>query len=782
MGADPAALRRQFAGELNRVLMGAEKRRGHALGRGELARRLNVSTSSLYAYLSGTTLPGIDVLDALLTALDVTGTEAGGLATLRDAAETARRLRSSGTSGPKARSVQDIPQQLPPAPADFVGRNAELARLDSWLDAVPVPRAGPVLIVVVEGTAGVGKTALALTWAHSIRDRFTDGHLHVNLRGFGPDEPMDPNEALHGFLLGLGVSPTAVPTHPPAASALLRTLLAARRVLLVLDNARSAEQVRPLLPGSPGSAAVVTSRNRLDGLVIREGARRLALDVLPRYDAHALLSRRIGSERLVRDRRATDELVDLCARLPLALSVAAARISAGPEDGFGHLVAELRGTQRRLDVLGNADTDLDLRSVFDQSYATLPASAARLFRRLGCHPGPDFDGPACAALLGVSNTPRVELDTLTTAHLVQQHAYGRYGLHDLLHAYARERGEGERNERVAATERLLQHYLRSARQADHQLEPWHPDRAASTTGTTEGFDGSSAAMAWFDGELAVLQALVAQAAAHDELSGYAWRLAESMAVYLRRSGRRHQRLAVHALARGAAERAGDAPAWSDAARRQADALARLHRFDEALDLLRKVLHTSRSTQNTEGVRAARLSLVRVYSALGDHARALPHARLALALARRNGDPVALADGLTSVAEQEQRLGQQAAALEHASQALELYTRVGHLDGQAAILLCLGQAEQALDRNPEAVERYEASVRLDRVLADRYREAHALDHLADAHAACGRGTRARLLREKALALLVELHHPDARLVRAKLSRTDEPAHTCAQETP
>lgn len=370
---DPSVLRHRLSAELNRALLRAEKQRGHALDRTELAGRLNVSNSSLYAYLNGTTLPGTGVFDSLLTALDVTGAEAGRLGTLRDAAETARRVRAPAARAPKPRSTgQRWPQQLPPHVPGFVGRKAELAWLDGLLETGPAPATRPVAIITVEGTAGVGKTTLAVTWAHHVRDRFRDGQLHVNLRGFAPEEPMDPSEALHGFLQGLGVSAAAIPAHPLAASALLRTLLADRRVLLVLDNARSAEQVRPLLPSGPGSVAIVTSRNRLDGLVVREGARRLALDVLPRYDAHALLAHRIGAERLARETHAAVELVDLCARLPLALSVAAARIAAGPEDAFGHLVAELREAHGRLDVLGFQDMDVDLRSVFDQSYALLP--------------------------------------------------------------------------------------------------------------------------------------------------------------------------------------------------------------------------------------------------------------------------------------------------------------------------------------------------------------------------------------------------------------------------
>ncbi|WP_159058467.1 helix-turn-helix domain-containing protein, partial [Streptomyces europaeiscabiei] len=326
-GKDGKALGRRLAVELTRAVVQAEKRFGRTLDRRELARRLNVSASSLYAYLNGTTLPGSGVLDALLAALDVPGPEAGRLATLRDEADAARRLRltAARTYAHHPSATLTVPRQLPLSHSVFVGREAELVRLEALQGSSDDLTAGRAVVAVVEGTAGVGKTALALHWAHRAQARFPDGQLYVNLRGYGDEALMDPGEALHGFLQALGVTPTAVPADTAVASGLLRTLLAGRRMLLVLDNARSTDQVRPLLPTDPGSVAVVTSRNRLDGLVVREGAHRIALDVLPRYAARTLLERQMGAERLALEPREADELVDLCARLPLALSVAAAR-------------------------------------------------------------------------------------------------------------------------------------------------------------------------------------------------------------------------------------------------------------------------------------------------------------------------------------------------------------------------------------------------------------------------------------------------------------------------
>ncbi|MEU5094706.1 tetratricopeptide repeat protein [Streptomyces sp. NPDC020996] len=788
-GEDGKALGQRLAVELTRAVVQAEKRLGRTLDRRELARRLNVSTSSLYAYLNGTTLPGTRVFDALLAALGVPGPEAGRLATLRDEADAARRLRPAAARSHPGQSstALPVPRQLPLSHPFFVGRDAELARLEGLPSPPDDPARGGAVVAVVEGTAGVGKTALALHWAHRAQHRFPDGQLYVNLRGFGPEAVMDPGEALHGFLQALGVTPAAVPADPAVASGLLRTLLAGRRVLLVLDNARSADQVRPLLPTHPGSVALVTSRNRLDGLVVREGALRIALDVLPRYVARTLLERQLGADRLALERREADELVDLCARLPLALSVAAARTAAAPVGSVGAFVREVRRARAPLDLFGVHDADVDLRTVFHGSYALLPAPAARLFRLLGCHPGPEIDVTACAGLIGAAEPPTALLETLTAAHLVRQHTPGRYTLHDLLRLYAAELlDSAPPQERRDGTERLLRHCLDTARLADHHLEPWRPTPGgAPRPGAAQPpIADHAAATGWFETELASLQALIAQAAATPGLEPYAWRLADACAVHLRRSGRRAQRAAVHALARDAAGRAGDRAAHAVATRRLADALSRLNRRTEALELLYETLRACRDLGDEEGAREVRLSLVRVYDACGDPRRALPHARLALAMARRTGDPLALADGFTSVAQQWERLGEHTVALDHARRALDLYTRLGHLDGQAGILIGMGRAEQGLGRPAAAIGHYELSLALDRALGDRYREAHALTHLGDAHAALGRGEDARSLWEEALALFEDLHHPDAEPVRARLRgiAADYPVPASSQHNP
>lgn len=360
----PTAAQQRLTEELRKAVLAAEKRAGRPIDRKSLAERLRVSPASAYAYLNGTTVPRTGMFDRMLDALGINGQEAGRLATLRDEAELSKqagRRRRTVASTPDA-----PPRQLPAGGRHFVGRAAELASLDKFL-IDERGAASTVLITAIDGTPGVGKTTLALRWAHLLADRYPDGQLYVNLCGFDARAPQDPDHVLHGFLTALGVAPDAMPDDVEDKAARYRSLLADRRVLVVLDNALSATQARPLLPGGPGCLAIVTSRTKLDSLVVREGAHPVALDVLPYEDAAALLAERLGREVTEADARVTRELVDLCARLPLALSV----VSARPEP-VAAIVRGLRTARDRLTALATDEQDINLRTIFDQSYAALP--------------------------------------------------------------------------------------------------------------------------------------------------------------------------------------------------------------------------------------------------------------------------------------------------------------------------------------------------------------------------------------------------------------------------
>src|SRR6185437_12456775 len=411
-----------------------------------------------------------------------------------------------------------VPRQLPGAVSPFTGRSAELARLSQILDEVRGQAPGTVVISAIGGTAGVGKTALAVHWAHQMAARFPDGQLYVNLRGYDPAQPMLAASALAGFLHALGVPSQDIPAEADDRAALYRSLLAGRRMLVVLDNARSAEQVRPLLPGTPGCVAVVTSRDALVGLIARDGARRVDLDVLPPTEAVGLLRALIGS-RVDADLDAATALASLCCRLPLALRVAAELAVSRPDASLADLASELADEQGRLDLL-NADGEprTAIRAVFSWSCRHLDSGDIRAFRRLGLHPGPDFDPYAAAALTGVTFKRAVRLlESLAQAHLIQRNELGRYCMHDLLRIYASELAAAceSAQERREALTSLFDHYLHTAAIAMDLIFPGESDRRPRVplpATPRPAVTGIASARAWLDNERAALAAVVAHTA------------------------------------------------------------------------------------------------------------------------------------------------------------------------------------------------------------------------------------------------------------------------------
>jgi hypothetical protein len=373
-----------------------------------------------------------------------------------------------------------VPAQLPANVDRFTGRVQELAELDRVLTA-PAARSPAaekstaVTISVISGAAGVGKTALVLRWAHRVREEYPDGQLYVNLRVYDPDQPLATGEVLARFLRALGLAGQEIPLEIDERAAAYRSLLNGRRVLVVLDNAATVDQVRPLLPGTPSCLVLVTSRDSLAGLVARHGARRLDLDPLPPEDAVTLLRALIGRRIDTEPKAAAATLAEQCARLPLALRVAAELAVARPGASLAALVTELSDEHRRLELLdAGGDSRTAVRGVFFWSYQHLPADAARLFRLIGLHPGPDFDASAAAVLADISlNRAQQMLDLLNHAHLVQLTRSNRYGMHDLLRAYASYLAAEEESEsaRQAALTRLFDHYVNIAAAAADILVP-----------------------------------------------------------------------------------------------------------------------------------------------------------------------------------------------------------------------------------------------------------------------------------------------------------------------
>ncbi|MFD0599411.1 ATP-binding protein [Catellatospora coxensis] len=453
----------------------------------QLAAKTGWSHGIIGEYFAGNVLPPTERFDILTRLLGATSAEQGRLATARDQVEEGRRRMNpaGGQAGPgTARAPANgmaagvpVPQQLPPALTAFVGRAELLAQLDAATTTGGSSAAEPAATsVVLSGTAGVGKTSLAVHWAHRAAERYPDGQLYVNMRGFDPSgSMMTPAEALRGFLEALDVPPERLPIHLPAQVGLYRSLLAGRRMLVVLDNARDVEQVRHLLPGSPTCLVLVTSRNRLGGLVAAEGARPVTVDLLSFDEAWQFLERRLGADRLTSEPQAVNDMIERCARLPLALAVVAARGAAHPSFPLSTLAAELRETRR---LLNSGDAGTDVQAVFSWSYRHLSQPAARLFRLLACHPGPDTAIPAAASLAGL---PLIQvhrlLAELAHAHLVTEHAPGRFNLHDLLRGYAADLAESIDAPDVQRTaiQRGLDHYLHTAHAAALLLQPgWDP--------------------------------------------------------------------------------------------------------------------------------------------------------------------------------------------------------------------------------------------------------------------------------------------------------------------
>lgn len=662
-----------------------------------------------------------------------------------------------------------VPQQLPPRRRQFVGRGDELDQLTALLD-IPNPDPGMVVITAIAGTAGIGKTTLAIHWAHQIKGLFPDGQLHVNLRGFDPRAQAEPSRVLHGFLEALGVAPAGIPSDLDARVALYRSLVAGRRILIVLDNASSAEHVRPLLPNASSCLVIVTSRNRLDGLVVREGAYRIALDVLPQDDAVELLARRVERGRLTAEPDAADDLVELCARLPLALSIVAALVADQPGLTLRELVQRLRREHDRLDALDLGDTDLNVRAVFSWSYQGLSPAAARLFRLFGVHPGPDIDLHACAALIDSDTSRTAKLVTeLTTAHLLEQHRAGRYRCHDLLRAYAAECAETDEpdDERLAALRRAAQYYIQVCPVDQYQvLQRLKIGPATDATSTGSLITTYAEATAWFAAENATLLAMIAATSRHD-LHVEAEVLAASCTPFLNRTGQRHERVAAHQAALDAALRNGDRESQIRILRRLGPALSRLGRTSESLQRLDEAAAMLLDEPDDQEEIELHLAYVRPLEKERRYAEALRHAEQAWEIARESGTQHVRANALSDLGRALILAGHITAGLEICDQAQVMFAALGWRDGEAYTLHTQGVAFRQLHDYDRAATCFQRAAEADREIGDRHWEAAMLDSLGDTHQLAGKHDLALDAWRESLAIFEALRLPEAEPVRAKL---------------
>ncbi|MFJ9927930.1 AfsR/SARP family transcriptional regulator [Streptomyces misionensis] len=683
----------------------------------------------------------------------------------------------NGGSEPADRGVAGaLPRQLPPTVLHLAGREPELALLDAGLRILD-DGPGTALIISVSGVAGVGKTTLAVHWARRVAGRFPDGQLYLDLRGFGPDEaPVAPAEAVRRLLEAVGVRPERIPADTQGRVTLLRSVTDGRRMLLVLDNARSADQVEPLLPGSPSCLVLVTSRRRLTGLVARHQAQHLSLDTLTTAAARELVAARLGAERAAAEPDAVTELAERCGRLPLALSIAAARAGTLPGLPIGTLVEELRDERHRLTALATGDSeDTDLTSVFGWSYDALSPGAARLFRLLAAHPGPEFTLPAAAAASGLTPVDtRARLAELVDAHLVRPGTAGRFLLHDLLRAYARARLATDETDEDAdgAAHRIFDHYLHTALAADRLLDE-HRDAVAVPEPTAGARPQPMAthdqAEQWFSAEHAVLLTAVQQAA-RTGFPGHAWRLAWAIGTHLHRRGAWQEWVETQRTALAAASDCGDRAGIAHARHGLGVACAWAGRPEEAHTHLVTGLREYGELADERGQAHTHRTLAWLAQRQGRPAEALEHAEETLRHYTAAGFVPGQASALNVIGWCETLLGRHPQALSACRRALDLFEQTGNRTGQAYCWDSLAHAYRGLDRNAEAIDCFQQALALFRALGDRYNQATTLTGLGDGHAARGEHAEARACHRQALDILRELGHPEADDLQRRMTET------------
>lgn len=724
------------------------------------------------------TYPTREVLQAqLIVALHRCGRTAEALETyaaVRDrliadlGVEPGRLLREAHLSvlRDERTAAGGAPAQLPADVSGFVGRAHELCMMNE------VAGEGGAAVVTIVGAAGVGKTTFAVHWAHSVRDRFPDGQLYINLRSFDPaGDGLTPAEVLPGFLQALGVPADGMPRDLPAQTGLLRSLLATRRLLMVLDNARDADQVTALLPGTSGCRVVVTSRSDLSGLVA-SGAVPVVLPLLDAAEAAALLRGRLGERRIGGQAAAVDRIVLACAGLPIALAIVAARAATRPAFSLAAIADELDAARPGLGGFEGGDPATRLRTVFARSYDALPTPTAGMFRRLPLHPGGDIDAYAGAALCGSApRSARAALARLADEHLVIEHAPGRFTVHELLRAYAGELGEEDPvDERVAATRRVLEYLTRTAHAAALLLEPRREPLQVGPlpAGVPErALAGREDAERWFAVEAMAVAAGVRRAYQLG-LDDLAWRLSWSLMTFLDRHGRWEELLAVQRVALAAAERSSDLAGQAHTHRHLGMAAAQLGRPKEAWQELTSAFDLGGAAGDELGQANVANNLAWLLDQQGRFVEAVVQVERALLLFTRAAHRAGQARSLNALGWLQTRLGDQAAARQNCERALVVLTEIDDRAGQANTWDSLGHIHGRLGDVARAADCYRRSTELFRALGDAFHEADSYGHLGDLCYANGDAVAASDAWRRAYHLLTALGHADAELMADRLT--------------
>jgi tetratricopeptide (TPR) repeat protein/transcriptional regulator with XRE-family HTH domain len=643
------------------------------------------------------------------------------------------------------------PAQLPADIMDFTGRQAELARITRLFHGNGVPQ--PTAPVAIVGSAGVGKTALAVHWAHQAADRGQDGQLYINLRGYATTPQARPIEALSSLLRGLGVDPQRIPVDLDEATALFRTIVYRRRLVIVLDNAASSSQVRPLLPGSPTCLVLVTSRNHLTGLLAREGARILTLGTLTEADALTLVGRIAGSRRLQTEPAASAELTRLCGRLPLALRIAAAKLAQRPHGTVASLIADMTEANRLAALEVDGDEGAALRAAFDLSYGPLVPGTRRLFRYLSLVPGPDFTTPVAAALAGLPpDDTATLLGQLVSAHLVEEHVADRYRLHDLIRLYAAQRAgsDDDPGALAAAAGRFRHWYLCRASAAAELLYPQLLRLPGAPPALDQPFTGLGQASEWLDAERSNLMAAI-EAAADDEPAPEAWLMADALRGYF--SLRRHtiDWLAAAQAGRQAAAAAGDARAQAGCELSIAHAHWSRADYPQSAAHYENALSLARTAGWSDGEATILGNLGLVCWELGRAEESVAHLTGALALDRQTGRLAGQANNLANLGYVCRVLGRPGEAADHCQEALALYRAMGSSGGMANSLGNLALVYRDLGQPAEANAKLREALRIYREIGDRANQADALNNLTTVSLDAGDTDTARELAEAALEL-------------------------------
>ncbi|MBQ1017640.1 tetratricopeptide repeat protein [Micromonospora sp. D93] len=672
-------------------------------------------------------------------------------------AERSRLAESERTAQVRA-GAASVPAQLPADAAVFIGRDERLAELDHLL----VPEPGPAGIrVVISGSAGVGKTALATHWAHRVRDRFPDGQLYINMYGYANRAPVRPAEALAQFVRALGAPGPTVPLAVDELSALYRSLLAERRVLVVIDNAAAVSDVRPLLPAAPGCMVLVTSRNRLRGLVALDGAQRLQLDVLRPAEATSMFTNLLAARAGATDPRTLEALAAACAYLPLAMRIAAATLADRPGQSVEHYIGRL-DVSDRLEALsmGDGDEQSTVGAAFDLSYRALPTEVRTMFCLLGVAPAQDFSVPAAAALLGdTTSTAERLLEQLVSTHLLDERGPDRFTHHDLLRLYARRQAQIDTTSemRLAALRRLLAYYLHTADSAARHLYPQMfrlrlPEPQTDVPIVT--LDDPQAALSWLDGERPNLVAL-AKVVNDPAVRPMKWLLADTLRGYLALRQYTHDWFTIAEAGLAAAVAEDSAIGQAAAHHSLAQACHSVTRYAKSITHLRQALALSEQASWSEGHTAALCNLGIVYNDLGELDAAVAHFNRALHANEVNGSLAGVAVNLNNLGDTYRRMGKLPEAIDYLAAALVRYRMLKSPTGQASVLTALGAVRRELGDPVAATSLINDGLRFHRDVGDRNGEATALIELSRVQTDDGDGEAAVDTAARALELSAEL---------------------------